>query len=162
AAIETLSRVGGAPFLLERVSEKDPKVRLGVLIALRRAGDASAAEKFLEDNDVAIRRAAIQWVGEARLSPLAAALEKSASRLPVTKEIFEAYLAATALLAGRNPQQVDQLGSEILIARTLDDANEPAILRALALRMLRRDHPSVTVAKLEKLLDGDPSLRLEA
>ena len=76
------------------------------------------------------------------------------SRLPVTKEIFEAYLASTDLLAGRNPSQVDQLGSEILIARVFDDANEPAALRTLALRMLRRDHPSVAVAKLEKLLDG--------
>jgi hypothetical protein len=162
AAIETLSRVGGAPFLLDHVAEKDPKIRLGVLIALRRAGDKSAAAKFLEDTDVGIRRAAIQWVGEEKLGDLAAAMEKTASRLPVTKEIFEAYLASTDLLQGRNPQQVDQLGSEILIAKMLDDANEPAPLRALALRMLRRDHPSVAVPKLEKLLGGDPELRLEA
>jgi putative membrane-bound dehydrogenase-like protein len=162
AAIETLSRVGGASFLLGHVAEKDPKVRLGVLVALRRTGDTSAAEKFLEDPDIAIRRAAIQWVGEDRLGSLAGAVEKCASRLPVTKDIFEAYLASTDLLAGRNPQQVDQLGSEILIARMLDDANEPPILRALALRMLRRDHPSVAVPKLERLLDGDPALRLEA
>jgi len=162
AAIETLSRVGGAPFLLDHVAEKDPKIRLGVLIALRRAGDKSAAAKFLEDTDVGIRRAAIQWVGEEKLGDLAAAMEKTASRLPVTKEIFEAYLASTDLLQGRNPQQVDQLGSEILIAKMLDDANEPPALRALALRMLRRDHPSVAVPKLEKLLGGDQELRLEA
>ncbi|RPH51533.1 MAG: hypothetical protein EHM91_01060, partial [Planctomycetota bacterium] len=139
-----------------------PKVRLGVLLALRRTGDTSAAAKFLEDSDTSVRRAAIQWVGEARLGDLAGAVEKSASRIPVTKEIFEAYLAATDLLAGRNPSQVDQLGSDVLIARMLDDANEPASLRALALRTLRIDHPSVAVPKLEKLLDGDPALRLEA
>jgi putative membrane-bound dehydrogenase-like protein len=162
AAIETLSRVGGASFLLDHVSEKDPKVRLGVLTALRRTSDTSAAARFLEDNDVAIRRAAIQWVGEAKLGDLAAAMEKSASRLPVTKEIFEAYLAATDLLAGRSPSQVDQLGSEILIARVLDDEDAPAELRALSLRMLRRDHPSVTVPKLERLLERGPLLRLEA
>jgi putative heme-binding domain-containing protein len=162
AAIETLSRVGGASFLLDHVAEKDPKVRLGVLIALRRAGDTSAAGKFLEDTDVAVRRAAIQWVGEDKLGTLAAAMEKAASRVPVTKEIFEAYLASTDLLQGRNPQQVDQLGSEILIAKMLDDANEPPALRALALRMLRRDHPSTAVPKLEKLMEGDPELRLEA
>src|SRR5439155_150339 len=92
---------------------------------------------------------------------LAGALEKAASRVPVTKEIFEAYLASTDLLAGRAPTQVDQLGSEVLIAKVFDDANEPPALRTLALRMLRRDHPSVAVAKLEKLLDGDPALRLE-
>jgi putative heme-binding domain-containing protein len=161
AAIETLSRVGGASFLLPHVAEKDPKVRLGVLLALRRTSDTSAAAKFLEDTDTAIRRAAIQWAGEDKLGDLASALEKSASRLPVTKEIFEAYLASTDLLAGRNPGQVDQVGSEILIARVFDDAAEPAVLRALALRMLRPDHPSVSVAKLERLMEGDSALRGE-
>jgi len=161
AAIETLSHVGGAPFLLPHVGEADPKIRLGVLLALRRTGDTSAAAKFLEDADVSIRRAAIQWAGEDRLGDLAAALEKTVSRIPVTKEIFEAYLASTDLLAGRNPTQVDQVGSELLIARVFDDAAEPAALRALALRMLRPDHPSVTVAKLEKLMEGDAALRGE-
>lgn len=161
AAIDTLARVGGASFLLKHVGEADPKVRLGVLLALRRTGDTSAAGKFLEDGNPAIRRAAIQWAGEAQLGDLAAAMEKSASRLPVTKEIFEAYLASTDLLAGRNPGQVDQVGSELLIARVFDDAAEPAPLRALALRMLRPDHPSVAVAKLEKLLEGDLALRGE-
>jgi hypothetical protein len=162
AAIEALVRSEGAPGLLKRAGHPDPKIRMGVLLALRRTSDTSAVSTFLEDGDVAIRRAAIQWVGEAKLGDLAAAMEKSASRLPVTKEIFEAYLASTDFLAGRTPAQVDQLGSEVLIARVFDDANEPAALRALALRMLRRDHPSVAVAKLEPLLDGDPSLRLEA
>jgi putative heme-binding domain-containing protein len=162
AAIETLSRVGGAALLKQHVGDPHPKVRLGVLLALRRTGDTSQAAKFLEDPDVVVRRAAIQWVGEDKLGDLAAAMEKSAARLPVTKEIFEAFLASTDLLMGRNPQQVDQLGSEMLIARVFDDANEPAAFRALALRTLRPDHPSVAVAKLEKLMEGDPSLRLEA
>jgi putative membrane-bound dehydrogenase-like protein len=162
AAIEALVRAEGAAGLLKKVGHPDPKIRMGVLLALRRTTDTSAAATFLEDNDTAIRRAAIQWVGEAKLGDLAAAVEKCASRLPVTKEIFEAYLAATDLLAGRSPSQVDQLGSEILIAKVFDDANEPAALRALALRMLRRDHPSVAVAKLERLLEGEPALRLEA
>lgn len=161
AAIETLSKVGGAQYLLEHIADKNPKIRLGVLLALRRTGDTSAAGKFLEDADVAIRRAAIQWAGEDRLGDLAAAMEKTASRIPVTKEIFEAYLASTDLLAGRSPAQVDQVGSEILIARVFDDAAEPAALRALALRMLRPDHPSVATPKLEKLLEGDPYLRAE-
>lgn len=161
AAIDALARVGGAPFLLQHVGAPDPKVRLGVLLALRRTGDTSAAAKFLEDADVAIRRAAIQWAGEAQLGDLAPAMEKTASRLPVTKEIFEAYLAATDLLAGRNPGQVDQVGSELLIARVFDDAGEPAALRALALRMLRPDHPSVAVRKLATLMEGDAALRGE-
>ncbi|HLY07927.1 MAG TPA: PVC-type heme-binding CxxCH protein [Planctomycetota bacterium] len=159
AAIHTLSRVGGPAFLLPHVADPNPKIRLGVLMALRRTPDTSAAATFLEDSDVAIRRAAIQWAGEDRLGDLAAAMEKTASRIPVTKEIFEAYLASTDLLAGRSPSQVDQVGSEILIARMFDDPAEPAVLRALSLRMLRPTHPSVSTAKLEKLLDTDAALR---
>ena len=161
AAIETLSRVGGAGFLLPQVAHPDPRIRLGVLLALRRTGDTSAVAKFLEDADVAIRRAAIQWAGEDHLGDLAETMEKTASRLPVTTEIFEAYLASTDLLAGRNPGQVDQVGSEILVARVLDDPAEPAELRSLALRMLRPDHPSVSVSKLEKLLESGPALRAD-
>jgi putative membrane-bound dehydrogenase-like protein len=159
AAIDTLARVGGPSFLLGHVGDPNPKVRLGVLMALRRTSDTSAAAKFLEDEDVAIRRAAIQWAGEDRLGDLASAMEKTASRIPVTKEIFEAYLAATDLLAGRSPSQVDQVGSEILIARVFDDPAEPAVLRALALRMLRPTHPSVATPKLEKLMESDAALR---
>lgn len=159
AAIDTIARVGGAPFLLEHVGDSNPKIRLGVLMALRRTPDTSAAARFLEDDDLAIRRAAIQWAGEDHLGNLAAAMEKTASRVPVTKEIFEAYLAATDLLAGRSPNQVDQVGSEILIARVFDDTVEPAALRALALRMLRPSHPSVATPKLEKLMESDAALR---
>ena len=159
AAVDTLARVGGAPFLLPHVGDPNPKIRLGVLMALRRTSDTSAAAKFLEDDDVAIRRAAIQWVGEDHLGALAAAMEKTAARIPVTKEIFEAYLAATDLLAGRSPNQVDQVGSELLIARMFDDTAEPAVLRALALRMLRPDHPSVSTPKLQKLMESDAVLR---
>ncbi|HVR87401.1 MAG TPA: PVC-type heme-binding CxxCH protein [Planctomycetota bacterium] len=162
AAIDTLSRVGGPSFLLPQIAHPDPKIRLGVLLALRRTADKSAVGTFLEDADVAIRRAAIQWAGEDQLGDLAAAMEKTASRLPVTKEIFEAYLASTDLLAGRNPGQVDQVGSELLIARVFDDPAEPAVLRSLALRMLRPDHPSVAVPRLEKLIDSEPELRADA
>jgi putative membrane-bound dehydrogenase-like protein len=163
AALETLSRRGEASLLRPLVTSSDPKRRLGALLVLRRLGDTQALSTFLEDIDPGVRRAAIQWVGEERLLDYAAALEVSASRSPVTKDIFEAYLASTDLLAGRSPLQVDQVGSELLIARMLDDLHQPPPLRALAMRMLRPTHPSVTVPKLEALLAGpDAGLRLEA
>ncbi len=163
AAIETLSRVGGAPFLLPFAGDKNPKVRLGALCALRRTGDVSAVAGFLEDTDVAVRRAAIQWVGEEKLKEHAAAMEKAASRQPVTREIFEAFLASSDLLAGRSPTQVDQVGSDLLLAKVLDDERQPAVFRAMSLRMLRKDHPSASLARLENLYASDDAgLRLEA
>ncbi len=161
AAVQSLSRAAEVPAAL--AADKNPRVRLGALLALRRRGDAAALKGFLEDPDPQVRRAAIQWAGEEKRTEHAAAIEKAAARVPVTKEIFEAYLAANDLFAGRSSSQVDQLGSEPLVVRIFEDAAQPAPLRALALRMLRRDHKALTLEKVEPLLrQGEPALRLEA
>ncbi|HXX94682.1 MAG TPA: PVC-type heme-binding CxxCH protein, partial [Planctomycetota bacterium] len=162
-AIETLSRVGGAEALLGRAGDPNPKIRLGVLCALRRTPDVSAVGKFLEDADLGVRRAAIQWVGEDRLKEHAQAMERCAARQPVTREIFEAYLASSDFLAGRSPTQVDQVGSDLLLSKVLEDERQPAAFRALSLRMLRKDHPAASIERLDYFLRGDdPGLRLEA
>jgi putative heme-binding domain-containing protein len=58
---------------------------------------------------------------------------------------------------------MDQKGSEPYLAKVIGDPQKPPALRALALRMLRIDHPSLTVAKLQSLLaEKDEALRLEA
>jgi putative membrane-bound dehydrogenase-like protein len=163
AAIETLSRIGGAPALLPHVGDPNARIRLGVLCALRRTPDVSAVGTFLEDPDLAIRRAAIQWVGEDRLKEHASAMERAAARKPVTRDIFEAYLASSDFLAGVSPTQVDQVGSDLLLSKVLDDERQPASLRALSLRMLRKDHPAASLARLQNLFESqDAELRLEA
>jgi len=118
---------------------------------------------LLQDPDTAVRRAAIQWVGEEGLKEHVEAARAAASRAPVTKEIFEAFLAATDFLNASERQKVDQTGTETFIARILEDAGQSAALRMLALRMLRPDHPAVTVPKLKGLIAGkDSELRVEA
>ena len=160
AAIEAMSRLEKVAGL---VTSADPKLRLGALLVLRRQGDRSAVGRLLEDADPAVRRAAIQWVGEDKLADHAEAMAKAASRPPLTREIFEAFLASSDLLAGRSPAQVDQVGSDLLLAKVLDDERQPAPFRAMALRMLRKDHPSASLARLANLFDsGDAALRLEA
>jgi putative membrane-bound dehydrogenase-like protein len=165
AAVEALSR-GDSAWLQEQARSPDAKVRVGVLVAMRRKGDPgcrAAVPALLEDPDPAVRRAAIQWVGEEGLKEHAEAARAAASRPPVTKEIFEAYLAATDFLNASERQKVDQTGTEAYVARVLEDPGQAPALRALALRMLRPDHPAVAVSKLKELLAGpDPELRAEA
>jgi hypothetical protein len=163
AAVEVLGRHGSPELLQGPAGDANPRLRLGALLALRRRGDASRLGAFLADADPGVRRAAIQWVGEEKLAAHAAGIEQAASKLPVTKEIFEAYLAANDLLSGRSASQVDQVGSEPLLLKLFEDAAQPAVLRALSLRMLRREHPALTTAKVLPLLEhADAELRLEA
>ncbi len=166
AAVDAIARLAGDAFLLTNARAKEPKVRLGVLLAMRRRGEKPfrpEIPEFLADPDPAVRRAAIQWIGEEKLAEFEKPLAAAIARPPVTKEIFEAYLAAQDLLSARGTKAVDAQGSETFIARTLEDPAQPAALRALALRLLRRDHPAVAPAKLIALLKaGDELLEQEA
>ncbi|HYE98358.1 MAG TPA: PVC-type heme-binding CxxCH protein [Planctomycetota bacterium] len=166
AAITAIAKRADATFLHEHARAKDPRVRIGLLLAMRRTGDAShraSIPEFLEDPDPGVRRAAMQWVGEDGLREYAKAIELTAARPPVTREVFEAFLAAMDALQSRGSAKVDAMGSEAFIAKTLEDPEQPAPLRALSLRMLRKDHPALATPKLEALLAGaDPQLRLEA
>jgi putative membrane-bound dehydrogenase-like protein len=165
-ALAVLGRPGQARLLLPRLNGADAKLRLGLLLALRRSGDEEGRKRlpdFLADADPEVRRAAIQWVGEERLREYADQLQAAAARAPVTRELFEALLAANEFLAGNKPTVRDEIGSEVFVARILQDDSQPPAFRLLSLRMLRPDHPAVRVGLLKKFLDGkDPDLRREA
>ncbi len=162
AVLDALGRCDAAS-IREHAAAADPRVRVGVLLALRRRGDASIIPRFLEDPDPGVRRAAIQWAGEDGLLELAPLLEKGALRPPATLETFEAFLAAHDFLDAKARVQLDEKGGESRLAKVLWDAAQPPEVRAFALRMLRPDHPSVSAAPLRDLLRaGHAALRLEA
>src|SRR5262249_42249208 len=97
AALEVLGRPNAVAFVKPLADAADAKLRLGALLALRRSGTAEGRlllPKFLADADPDVRRAAIQWVGEERLRDHATLLSASAAKPPVTRELFEALLAA--------------------------------------------------------------------
>ncbi len=166
AVAETLSRVADASFLLDQAKAKDPKVRIGAIVAMRRKGDPAcraAIPKLLEDPDPGVRRTAMQWVGEEGLTEHAAALEASASRPPVKRDLFEAFLAAIDFLNAGLRREGDLKGGDFYLARMLEDRTQPAALRALALRMLPADHLTVRGPLVRELAAGsDGELRQEA
>jgi putative membrane-bound dehydrogenase-like protein len=164
AALEFLGRPGGSSELLSlAVGSDDARLRLGVLLALRRAGEATGRKhlpKFLADPDPAVRRAAIQWVGEERLKEFQESIADSAAKEPVTRDLFEALLAATAMLADGGKSSPETSGEEHL-ARVVKDVKQPAVFRTFALRMLRPDHPVLTTDLLAEMLKGPQPLRSE-
>jgi putative membrane-bound dehydrogenase-like protein len=160
ACIDALSRLADSAALLQQVDAAEARVRLGVLLALRRTEDKSArtaVSKFLTDADPAVRRAAIQWVGEDKLTEFAAQLDTAAQK-EMPRDVFEAFIAAKALLAGTGDKAQT---AEDFVAMTLTDPKQPAALRALALKNMRVDHPALAVPKLKEMM-GDAVLREEA
>jgi len=168
-ALSAFERWPGPRILLASESlPQEPRLRLGVLLALRRVAQTPKETKllmFLDDADPAIRRASIQWVGEERLHEYARLLDKAAAKPPVTRELFEAWLAAKELLANpgnlKNPN--NEPGGDVFVLKVVGDAKQPASFRALALRMLRPDHAKLTLATLLALAkDSDLAMRGEA
>src|SRR5262249_37138725 len=96
AALEVLGRRGNSGILSPHIRSSNPSLRVGILLALRRAGEAEGRLKlpqFLDDADPVVRRAAIQWVGEENLHQYANLAKAAAFLQPISREVFEAYLA---------------------------------------------------------------------
>src|SRR5262249_47215360 len=164
AAVHVLGRSGNSAILLPHIEASDPRLRLGVLLALRQTGDTAgraALTKFLNDADPEVRRTAIQWIGEEKLMEFADRLPASATQAPVTPSLFQALMASKHLLAGGKPdaEPID----EKLLAGVIGDSAQPATFRVLAVQMLRPNHPAVSAAKLGELLAAkDAALRRQA
>ena len=155
AALHVLGKPGNIALLLGHAGAADPRLRLGILLALRRSGTQAwraALGQFLKDPDPEVRRTAIQWVGEEQLQEFAPQLTAAAAQAPVNRDLFRAVLAARHLLAGRPPnaEPID----EKCLAQVVADTGQPSSFRVLALQMLRPDHVAVSVARLGKLLTG--------
>ncbi len=170
AAMTAIGFADGAWLAKSGLSDviKDARYRLGILLVLRRAGALPGQEKiptYLADADPAIRRAAIQWVGEENLSQYAKLLDEAAIKQPVSRELLEAWLAAKELLAnpGKLKDASKELGGDAFVVKIVTDAKQPPSLRALALRMLRPDYAKLSQPALLALTkDEDAALRSEA
>jgi len=164
AALHVLGKPDNAALLLAHAGDSNPRLRLGIVLALRRSGSQAGRAtlaQFLKDSDPEVRRTAIQWVGEERLQQFGDQLPAAAARTPASRDLFRALLASRHLLAGR-PENADPI-DENYLAQVVGDAGQPSAFRVVALQMLRPDHPALSTVRLGKLLTGtDWSLRHEA
>ncbi|MEX0714587.1 MAG: hypothetical protein WD278_19780, partial [Pirellulales bacterium] len=142
-------------------------VRLGALLLLRQSDDDRArlsVSRFLEDADPDILFSAVQWVGEGRLNEHRARVESLLSRA-ATRQLFEACLATLELFDRPKDSLAaeEEVAGEEYVARLFAQSALPIDLRRRALRMLRPDHPALTLALLEdSLQSADPATQLEA
>ena len=166
AARQGLPRSLSIPQLVELVDDPNPAHRLGILLILRDSGSPEARpaiKRFLADPDPAIHFAAIQWVGEQRLVEYRPQLLEGLSSAKVSRQVFEGTLAALEMLDGKKRGPREEVAGEDFIAALLADAKTPAVVLRRGLRLLRPDHPGLTLALMKRFLAStDESLRLEA
>jgi putative membrane-bound dehydrogenase-like protein len=166
AAIEGMKRALKVPRLLELARDPNPTHRLGVAIALRETADAKSREAvpaLLVDPDPTVRLAAIQWVAEQDLKEYRTEVVEGLGRGATTRALFEAYLAALERLDGTQRRLRDEIGGQDYVAVLLQNSDVAPAIRRRALRVLRPDHPALTIERLQILLGSpDLGLRMEA
>jgi putative membrane-bound dehydrogenase-like protein len=166
AALEAFGNETAVDRFLKLRAKAEPALRVVLLLALRRGGSASARAAipdFLADASPDVRRAAIQWVAEEHLKEFSKLLPAAASHEPVTKDLFEAWLAANDFLSGKKRFPTDEPSGEDFIAKILQDDKQPVAFRTLSMRMLRPDHKALNVERLSGFLASkDAGLRREA
>ncbi|MGD9722313.1 MAG: PVC-type heme-binding CxxCH protein [Pirellulales bacterium] len=165
AARVGLARSGAVSPHVDLATMSAPE-RLAALLVLRESHHPegrAVLQQALQDADGAVRFAAIQWVGEDRLTDYRGALEKALTAGPATSRLFGGYLAALERLDGVTRTPDNEWSVDQYIVRALDDpATSPEVLR-WSLRMLRPDHEALSLARLETFLSGgELPLQLEA
>lgn len=144
----------------------DPAQRLATLLILREkrvAGGRTALPNLLRDPDAAVRFAAIQWVGEERLTEFRDNLHAALAAGPATGRLFAGYLAALERLDGVVRTPDDEWAGEQYIVRALEDPRTSPEVMRWSLRMLRTNHPLLSLDRLRGFLSAnDEALRLEA
>ena len=148
------------------LAKLSPARRLAALLILREgniAGGTKRLPQFLRDPDADVRFAAVQWVGEERLSEFREPLVEAVSVGPATARLFGGYLSALERLDGVSRTPSDEWAGEQYVVRALEDPATTPEARRWALRMLRPDHPLLSIERLRGYLAGDDeALKLEA
>jgi putative membrane-bound dehydrogenase-like protein len=177
AAVVSLARPAFHELILAQTTNAHPKIRLGALLALRRAQVKNAERllsDFLRDSDLEIRQAALQWIGESGVTSLRPRLDDALDHPNVSGRLFEMYLAAVECLdtnfarafRGRARDKANQLPRRLepgLVESILRDERRPAKLRALALTRLEAQAVLGNYALLAQLTRHENSdLQIEA
>lgn len=147
-----------------KFGKEHPRMRLAALLAARRR-DASLEGLLrdgLADRDPAVRRAAVQWVAEERLTGFRPQIEAILNDSAIGPELLLAGIAALEMLDGVAPAEFDKTPAGKYVLPLVRDAARPAAVRALALRMVDPAEPKLDGKLLASLLGSDdPALRLE-
>jgi putative heme-binding domain-containing protein len=175
AAVTVLAQPQFLKAVTPDLEHANPRVRLGALLALRRADVANAEALIkprLHDSSPDVVQIAMIWAGEKVLTSLAGDVDAAASS-PASKRLFETWLATMQILQHQglkdlyakraSPNTISRDLTPAFIERLALDDKRPPVLRALALRWMMDIDKSPRFAEVLQLAGkSDPTLQLEA
>ncbi|MGD9648335.1 MAG: PVC-type heme-binding CxxCH protein [Pirellulales bacterium] len=129
-------------------------VRLAGTLLVRAADHPRRPEvlaHLCDDPDPTVQFAAVQGIGEARLTALNPLLVGLLLRPGGSRELFEGCLASLERLAGVTRTPPDELPGEQYVLALLNKDDVAKSLQIRALRMLRPDHPALQLERLAEM-----------
>lgn len=165
AAREGLRNMSSVDELVARAGTANSEAeRMACLILLRESTDPRAHQAvpgLLADMDPSVRFSAVQWVGEHGLQEYRQQVLDILATGANSRLLFEGCLATLERLDGVHREPGDELAGEEYIVKLLQ-AQPSASVQRFGLRMLRPDHPYLTLEKLRELLgSADANVQLE-
>ena len=139
--------------------------RLAMLLAARKQNpkEDRLLRVALNDHDADVRRVAVQWAAEEKLTDLRPRVEAILSSPGMTAELFLATLASLQMLDGGNPADFDKTPPETYVVPLIKDQQRPAAVRAQALRLVAPTDKVFDIPLLTALAKSDDKiLRMEA
>lgn len=140
--------------------------RLGVLQALRWIGataDEAHLSEALADSHEAVRIEAVRWIADEQLKQYEGELQKQLSTGRLSAQAFPVYLAAVAWLQSGKVGSNSEWLSQKLLSDTATAPTASPATRAMAIKLLPPNHPSLTTADLAKWAASDsPALQSAA
>jgi putative heme-binding domain-containing protein len=129
---------------------------------IRNPKEQTFVKRGLADESPVVRRAAVQWIAEEKLSDFRPQVEAILNDPNITADLFLATLAALEMLDGVPPAQFDMTPPGKYVLPLVKDEKRPAAVRALALRLVDPAEPTLDDKLLSGLLQsGEPALKLE-
>jgi len=146
------------------VKVSPPKVRQAMLLAARKRApkEDQLLRVALVDHDPDVRRLAVQWIAEEKLTDLKPGVEAMFDSRGMTTDLFLATIAALEMLDGKKPEDFDKTPAGQYVVPLLKDDKRPPAVRAQALRLVSPTDKSLDAPFFASLLKSDHEpLRLE-
>jgi len=167
ALLDVLRESNSPRFLKDVLATKGlrPRLYLLALLGLRSKTptDKDAVTFGLKYPSPDVRRVAVQWVAEENLKELKPQVQAVLNGKVMNADMFLATLAALEMLDGKRPQDFDKTPAGKYVLPLVKDANRPAAVRAVALRLVDPDEPSLSESLFKQMLAAkDAKLKTEA
>jgi putative membrane-bound dehydrogenase-like protein len=141
------------------------EIARAMVLAARRHDpkDSTLAILCLNHPEPDVKRLAVQWVAEEKMTDLKKQLEAVLNQGSITSDLLLATLAGLELLDGVNPAAFDQTPASKYVIGILKDEKRPAGLQAQVLRLVAPSASELTIDLYKRFLaSSNARLRIEA